>query len=82
MHIVSNINNTFINDQKIRVARHDCDVETKKKKKIEIQINRNDVANNVNDEYVLMNDFHIKTIKSSKSQKQTISSYIRNFEWQ
>ena len=81
MHIISNINDTLTDDQRIRVARHDCDVETKKKK-IEIQIDKNDFTNDVNDEYVLMNDFHIKTIKSSKSQRQTISSYTRSFEWQ
>ena len=55
-------------------------LKRKKKKKIEIQIDRDDFANDANDKYVLINDFHIKTIKSSKSQKQTISSYIRSFE--
>ena len=52
----------------------------RKKKKIEIQVNKNDFTNDANDEYVLMNNFHIKTIKSLKSQRQTISSYTRNFE--
>ena len=61
-------------------ALRDMIVMLKRKKKIEIQINKNDFANDANDEYMLMNNFHIKTIKSSKSQKQTISSYIRNFE--
>ena len=50
------------------------------KERIEIQVNRDDFTNDVNDEYVLMNDFHIKTIKSSKSQRQTISSYTRSLE--
>ena len=58
----------------------DMIVMLKRKKNFEIQINKNDFANDVNDEYVLINNFHIKTIKLSKSQKQTISSYIRNFE--
>lgn len=63
-----------------KFALRDMIIMLKRKKKFEIQINKNDFTNDVNDEYVLINDFYIKTIKSSKSQKQTISSYIRNFE--
>ena len=74
---------SIIHLQMIRkFALRDMIVILKRKKKFEIQINKIDVANDINDEYVLINDFHIKTIELSKSQKQTISLYIRNFEWQ
>ena len=50
------------------------------RERIEVQVGRGDFTNGASDEYVLMNDLHIRTIESSKSQGQTIPSYTRSLE--